>query len=313
MLRFKADRRTLIFVAAYFVTLGVLWFWAPASLVARGLLLACTFVLSFMGASATHNAVHSPLFKSRTMNRAFQVALTLTYGFPVSGFVPGHNLSHHRHMQTNRDSMRTTKMRFRNNLLNVLLFTPRVMKDILGGTSSDIAGMRKRTANWYRQIVLESRVFYGVSLILLIADWRKFLLYWMAPHLYAAWGIVTMNYLQHDGCDAESEWNHSRNFVGRIVNWFTYNNGYHTIHHMRPGLHWSLLPAAHEARVAAHMHPALAQRSLVGYCVRAYIAPGRRVTYDGRPVALPPPMSDASWLPSPDETLTEETLGAVLS
>lgn len=36
---------------------------------------------------------------------------------------------------------------------------------------------------------------------LMILNWRKFLLYVWLPHFFAQWGIVSMNMLQHDGCD----------------------------------------------------------------------------------------------------------------
>lgn len=37
-------------------------------------------------------------------------------------------------------------------------------------------------------------------------------------------------------------WNGARNFVGPVINYLTFNNGYHTIHHMYPTMHWSRLP-----------------------------------------------------------------------
>ncbi len=67
------------------------------------------------------------------MNRVFQVVLTLTYGNPVSSYVPGHNLSHHKHTQSRRDVMRTTKTRHRWNLLNGLFFILHVAGPILKG------------------------------------------------------------------------------------------------------------------------------------------------------------------------------------
>ena len=82
-----------------------------------------------------------------------------------------------------------------------------------------------------------------------------------------------MNLLQHDGCDENSEWNGSRNFVGKLVNFWTYNNGYHTIHHIEPGLHWSLLPAEHAKRVAPFIHPNLDQPSLLAYLFRCLLRP----------------------------------------
>jgi fatty acid desaturase len=61
------------------------------------------FQLSFMGAVATHNAIHVPVFWKPVMNNLYQICLSLQYGFPVSVFVPGHNLSHHKYPQQARD------------------------------------------------------------------------------------------------------------------------------------------------------------------------------------------------------------------
>ena len=97
------------------------------------LVLTCWF--SFFGAVATHNTVHSPVFHQRWLNRVFQVALTLTYGHPVSAYVPGHNLSHHKYTQTRRDVMRTSKLRYRWNLLNQILFFHTVSGAIIGAAS----------------------------------------------------------------------------------------------------------------------------------------------------------------------------------
>ena len=63
---------------------------------------------------------------------------------------------------------------------------------------------------------------------------------YIVPTMIGKYLIVTLNMLQHKGCDPESKYNHSRNFTGPILNFFCFNNGYHTQHHI--SLHWSLLP-----------------------------------------------------------------------
>jgi fatty acid desaturase len=311
MLRYRADVKTLCFVVIYFALVAVQWVYAPSDLRLAIPLLVLTCWFSFFGAVATHNTVHAPVFRRRSLNRAFQVALTLTYGHPVSAYVPGHNLSHHKHTQTRRDIMRTTKARFRWNLLNGLFFMSRVGKDIFVADMRYFKAMYRRNPPWFRQMILEAVVFVGASGALLALDWKKFLLYVLVPHQYAAWGIITMNLLQHDGCDQDTEYNHSRNFVGKLVNWWTYNNGYHTIHHLEPGLHWSLLPAEHAKRVAPFIHPNLDQPSLLAYLWRTYGYPGKRVTYDGKPLILPDEGPDEEWIPGPKETPSDVSLGAI--
>jgi fatty acid desaturase len=303
MLRYSADRRTLAFVSTYFalVALGyaadVPWPLALALCVALSL-------LSFFCAVITHNTVHAPVFRSRALNRVFQVVLSLTYGHPVSMFVPGHNLSHHKYLQTAKDRMRTDKMRFRWNLLNQLLFNFAVGGAIFKDNAEYVKAMRHKRPYWYRQFVLEMSTYAAFLVVTIAASvwidggfpWR-FVVFVFIPHQYAVWGIAGINFVQHDGCDAEHPYNHSRNFTGKLVNWFTFNNGFHGIHHMHPGLHWSLTPGVHATELAPFIDPRLDQRSLLAYCWRAYVWPGRRVRYDGTPLVLPAPREDEPWIP----------------
>jgi fatty acid desaturase len=309
-LRNSADIRTLLFVGLYFAVTVVAWVtFGTVHLGWSVLLLALTCVLSFLGAVATHNTVHCPVFRERWANRVFQVVLSLTYGSPVSSFVPGHNLSHHKHTQSPRDVMRTTKVRHNSNLLNMLEFVPRVALAIMKNDKVYMEAMRGTHRAWYRQFRIEQTVVFGVTAVLFLLDWQKTLLYWIVPHLYAAWGIIGMNYLQHDGCDIEHPYNHSRNFVGKWVNFITYNNGYHGIHHRIPGAHWSLLPKLHAEKIAPYIDPRLDVPSFPVYLFQTFVWPGTRQMYDGSPVILPPEQPDENWIPRPEET--PEDLGAM--
>lgn len=311
MLRHAADRKSLAFVAAYYVlALGGFatfhsqpwWLTLPW--------VGMTMVLSFSCAVITHNTIHAPVFRSRRLNRVFQVVLTLAYGHPVSAFVPGHNLSHHLHTQSRRDVMRTTKARFRWNLLNQLLFVGIVAKDITAADKAYTLAMKDHRPRWWAQWRLEMAAFVVSQLALLVIDWRAFLVFILLPHLFAAWGIVGINFVQHDGCDPDHPYNHSRNLTGPWMNWWFFNNGYHAIHHEEAGLHWSLLPQAHAERIAPHNHPNLNVPNFAAYCWRAYVWPGTRVDYLGNPLVLPDEGPDESWIPRPGELPAGVSLGA---
>lgn len=304
MLRYKADRRTLAFVGTYFALIATVyavdlpWFAAiPTAVVIA--------MLSFFCAVITHNTVHTPVFKSRSLNRVFQVVLSLTYGHPVSMFVPGHNLSHHKYLQTPKDRMRTDKMRFRWNLLNQVFFAWTVGGVIFKDNAEYVKAMRTKRPTWYRQFRLEMIVYIAFLVITLGASFAldgwipyRFLVFVLIPHQYAVWGITGINFVQHEGTDPHHEYNHSRNFTGKLVNWFTFNNGYHGIHHAHPGLHWSLAPAVHAKELAPYIDPRLDQASLIAYCWKAYIWPGKRLRYDGTPVVLGPLLPDEPWVPA---------------
>ena len=119
---------------------------------------------SFMGAVQTHNAVHCPIFKQRWLNKVYQVVLTCTYGHPVSSLVPGHTLSHHKHTQSRKDVMRTTKAQFRWHLLNGLLFLFIVAPYTMKADAAYTKMMRTRHPRWFRQMMFELAGLIGPHL-----------------------------------------------------------------------------------------------------------------------------------------------------
>jgi fatty acid desaturase len=310
-LRYQADRRTLGFVATYLTLVAVGWLiWDDLATWQKVAWVGATSVFSFFCAVITHNTIHAPVFKKKGWNRAFQYLLSICYGHPVSAFVPGHNLSHHLHTQSPRDVMRTTKARFKLNILNQLLFMVVLGKDITNADLQYAMAMRKERPAWFAQWCREWAFFLAVMGTLLVLDPWKFLFLAMIPHLYAAWGIIGINFVQHDGTDQDHEYNNSRNFVGPLINWFAFNNGFHGIHHKKPGLHWSLTAKAHADEIAPHIHPNLDQPSLIKYCWAAYVYPGKRIMYDGSEYVMPPKYLDQEWIPGVGDTPAGVSLGA---
>jgi fatty acid desaturase len=311
LLKYREDRRTLLFVAITFaLSLGGYAYGSRFPWWVQVPWVLATGWFSWLCAVITHNTIHVPMFHSRRLNLLFQHVLTLAYGHPVSSFVPGHNLSHHVHTQTRRDVMRTTKMRFRWNLLNLVLAPPVLARDIMAADGQYALAMRSERPRWFRQWVAEWVVFLSVQGVLLALNPLAYLIWVFLPHNCAAGGIVGINFLQHDGTDRDARYDHSRNFVGPIINWFAFNNGFHAIHHMRPGLHWSRCREAHEREVAPFVDPRLNEPNMLAYIVRAHVWPGRRLDFRGNPVVLPEEGPDLPWIPKRGES-GDASLGAV--
>ncbi len=298
MLRYRADIRTLGILCVYAAFVVAQWVLVPTG-VAAVLMFAATCFTSWLCAVIAHNTVHTPVFTKRWMNKAFQVWVSLSYGFPISDYIPGHNLSHHRFMQLRQDVMRTSKVRFKWNLLNLIFFMPAVTPGILRGNKLYRSLMGSKARAWKRQLVLELVIVWGLTIVLALVDWQKTLVYFFIPHLFANFGIVVINFLQHDGCDEHHPVNHSRNFVGPVLNYLALNNGYHGIHHETPGLHWSLAPQVHAEKYHPSIHPALEQKSLPVYLFKTFIYPGKRITFEGKPFA-PTFEPDLDWVQPSD-------------
>jgi fatty acid desaturase len=68
--------------------------------------------------------------------------------------------------------------------------------------------------------------------------------------------IVTVytTYHHHSGLDSDDPYRASYNIDAPWYNWLTGNLGYHTAHHLKGSLHWSLLPEFHR-EIAAKIEP----------------------------------------------------------
>jgi len=261
----------------------------------------CAFlcVATFFIAVITHNTIHHPVFYSKRLNRIFSAVLSWGFGAAASGFLPGHNLSHHRYLGTPKDNIRPYKMRFRWNLLNQTLFFFVMIPSIVRTESKYVKDVSKVgvARDWWSQHRIESTLLFIGKVTLLWIDWKKALLFVFIPNMYGVWAIFGVNYWQHDGCDENDRYNHSRSFTGGLLNFFACNNGYHAVHHERPGMHWSLLPEYHREHYHGRCHPELEQENLFLYLWRTCIYPGIRINFDGTPLTyLRPVDQDEDWV-----------------
>jgi fatty acid desaturase len=272
LVKHPAEWRQVGIVAVYLGLLGVMYA-VPACRNALFLGLACYF--SFLNAVVIHNHLHQGIFHSRRLNMIWRCLLSFGSLYPASANIPSHNLVHHHFDDDGQpDWAAPENVSFRWNLLNLIHFP-----NVAGPTT--FAGVQRWAAllgrrDFVRQYRVELAVAFGLTGILAVHDFWTTLFFIVIPQIYGARSILRINLIQHDGCDTGSDWNHSRNFVGRGFNWIMCNNGYHTIHHNRAGLHWSVLDAAHARDVVPRIDARLDEPSMVLYLLRTYLFTRRR-------------------------------------
>lgn len=262
-LRHRADLRTLGFVALELALLAGTW----SGAMRHPLTIAASFFFAFVCCIIAHNHMHLPVFRGRGWNRLFQLFLMFGSGQPPTGIITAHNERHHGSPESEHDFVRTSLVGFRSNALNLLAFPFLSIAAMYREKPNDLARWKHARPNLYRQAILERLVFYPVLVALMLIDWKATLLFLILPWIVAQLCLVGVNLLQHQDCDTGSEYDHSRNVTGRIVNWFLLNNGYHTAHHLRPAMHWSLLPAFHRDHVVPRMNPSLDHHSFLGLVI----------------------------------------------
>jgi beta-carotene hydroxylase len=210
------------------------------------------------------------MWRWRPANLMTSYVISVYYGYPAIGWVPTHNMVHHKLNNKPGDSSRSPKVFKRNHLLALLIY-PTITgivqsKEIM----AYLRDLWRRDTRQFLYAISEYVVFFGFMLAIFLIDWRKALLFFLIPQQFALFTIQVFNYVQHVEADTYSEWNHSRNFVSPLLNLLLFNNGYHTVHHLKPGVHWSKTPALHE-RVKHNIHPALLQRSWWGYMIWTFL------------------------------------------
>jgi fatty acid desaturase len=266
ILKHPAEWRQLAIVSVYLSLLGAMYF-VPACRNIGFFALACYF--SFLNAVVIHNHLHQGVFQSKRANLWFRRVLSFGALYPASVNIPAHNLVHHHFEDDGQpDWAAPENVGFRWNLLNLVHFPNVAGPNTFAGAQRWAAVGARR--DFTRQYISEQVFAFGLTAILLINDFWAGLFFIVLPQLYGARCILRINLIQHEGCDIESQWNHSRNFVGRAFNWIMCNNGYHTIHHNRAGMHWSLLAEAHRREVVSRIHPSLDEKSMVWYLARTF-------------------------------------------
>jgi len=240
MLKYIDDIRTCLFCVL--CTFSYIFFWWHPSIIGFFL----TSLQAFQMSVIVHNCAHTSMFIDAWMNRVFQIILTVLSGSPVTLYIPGHNESHHKHLESEKDMMRTSRMTYKHESLNLLLFLPTVLCDIIENEQNYMKEKKKISSPIYVQYLRESVIYHFFLMGLFFINWKKALIVYFIPTLVGKYFIISLNMLQHYKCDPSSKFNHSRNFTGPILNFIFLNNGYHTMHHIAPGLHWSKLPMKHK-------------------------------------------------------------------
>ncbi len=266
MLRNRSDLRT---VGALALTVGLFAYqWTRPGLF-NPWLYPLSLWLSFSVAVISHNHNHVATWKSRPLNLLTNYVLGLFYGYPVVAWIPTHNQNHHVFNNREGDLSRSPKLFKGNHLLSLIVYPPLTSLAQSRAVWRWLPGLRKTNRKLFWSAVSEYVVFAALMVGAFLLNWRKALFLLLIPQQFALFSIQVVNFWQHIECDAESPWNHSRNFVGGALNALLFENGFHTVHHLQPGAHWSVLRELH-GQHAHKIDPALNVPSAPAWIGRTY-------------------------------------------
>lgn len=254
ILRYRADAPAVMLVLAVMVAQLALFFFADSHLDALIGVVALLAVQVSSGAIC-HNHHHVNTFRVRWLNRLYEVILYLQTGTSPYSWTLHHNIGHHRHyLDPARDTSpwlhRDGRMMSR--AYYVFVNAARVYPEIMRiGRNHPIL---------YRRF---KRMFVIANLPLLALLWLdpvRTLIVFVGPMLLLLVLLLDNTWGQHAGTGFDDHLHASRNVELPLYNLTSWNLGYHTAHHMHPGVHWSRLPTLH-ARIRHRIPPHLITRN----------------------------------------------------
>lgn len=233
---------SLLFLLTTFLSYGAL---------SRGAALLAFVLMSLLQCWTIHGPahafVHNPFFRKAWLDRVYGCMATLAIGLP-------HLLWRHYHLGQHRDESSgagasiyrhgkdgAPEALWRYSLLSFFRIDHRALFRTCLRYGPEQAG----------QVIAESIVLGLFWLVLLAADWRFFLGFYL-PSYFLGWTLAfTQDYLEHYGARPGNPFASVVNSRSRLYNRLTFNRGHVQEHHWRPETHWTSLPELH-VRLAPH-------------------------------------------------------------
>lgn len=225
-----------ILAAALTVPLAMRWYFAIP-------LIAVLTLLNFsLTIGVLHMHTHRPLFVSRPMNRLVDILCAMPSTLTGAEMREVHVLNHHRFNDGPGD---VTSTEGRDRGLAAVWYWMSYWYIVKRHTmrmvfASDVSeGRRKR--RW--QFVFDFGLVLALAGVLWFFVGLPFFLFYIIPLLIIQVNSGYFAWLTHAPTRGfEDDPSKSLNTAGNLLNFFIFNQGYHSVHHRYPGVHWSEIP-----------------------------------------------------------------------
>ena len=198
-----------------------------------------------------HNHSHLKIFRQNLFNEMLGWMCFISNGVPVEAYEMHHVHNHHRFAQQygTLNSDWSSTFGFENTsfpnkpcgrVYYCLTYAP------LAWLHCWIEVLRRPGTRMFARFLTSFTLCIGISLFLLIRDPVQYFLWFGIPWALAYVGMANANYDHHRDCEHSTPYNSARDNLSLAFRSFGFNIGYHVEHHMKPTLHWSLLPQFHE-------------------------------------------------------------------
>jgi beta-carotene hydroxylase len=246
MLRYRADAlsvASVVVVLSLQIT-GVIMNWPAYAFV-------IILVLVRQVNLVEHNHAHIPIFRRESLNELLGWMCFLSNGVPLEFYEVHHVRNHHRFNQKVAPAGHDwsslygfTGAQYPDKPVGLAYYV--VTFPIITTCHCLLSILRSPGSKVFRRFVRSVAVVALCSAALLWLDRWKFALFFALPWAVVSFAMGRNNYSHHVGCAMTSDYDSAKVNLRSYSRLLGFNIGYHVAHHLRPGLHWSLLPSFHE-------------------------------------------------------------------
>ncbi len=167
---------------------------------------------------------------------------------PMFGHAPEGYFSHHigmHHIENNMPDDTSCTMAYQRDSLKD--FMAYFLKFIVAGVVSTIAYLfNRKRGSMYQRLAVGEYVYIAFCIVMCFINLKATLVLLIIPLIFARFVSMLGNWTQHSFIDVNDPNNHYKNSINCIntkYNHVCWNDGYHIIHHIRPGMHYTDMPA----------------------------------------------------------------------
>ena len=188
-----------------------------------------------------HHHQHTPTFKQEGLNHILEFFYALHTGVTTNLWLLHHVFGHHKnYLDQSKDESRWQHES--GEKMGMIEYTWNVF--ITAYPRGFVVG--KRFPKFQKKFVFFAVLTFAAVVFLIWLKPLPALFLFVLPMICSLILTSWATYHHHSGLSTENKFEASRNNLNRFYNITTGNLGYHTAHHYKHGVHWSLLPELHD-------------------------------------------------------------------
>jgi fatty acid desaturase len=172
---------------------------------------------------------------------------TIWFVCPFFGHTPETYFVHHmamHHVENNQEDDASSTMKYkRDSLVDYLKYVGRFL--VMGFVDTFMYLFSRKRKKLYMRLSYGEISFYLFCVGMSFVNFHATLFIFIIPFVFARIVMMLGNWAQHSFIDkdnTEDNFTSAINCINTKYNQMCWNDGYHTVHHLRPGMHYTEIP-----------------------------------------------------------------------